>query len=88
VNVTRRGFLTTALAATAGGLLVPEWMLVKGRSMVSLAGINIDTNCCALCEAGMAHFVQGIGLHPNCNYVEVNRDIELTTHIILPTNWT
>lgn len=34
----RRGFLTSALKATAAGILVPEWILdpPKGRSMVSV----------------------------------------------------
>ena len=37
----RRRFIATALTATAGGLLVPEWLLdpPRGRSMVSVPGV-------------------------------------------------
>lgn len=33
----RRSFLQSALAMTAGGLLVPEYLLTRGRSMVTVA---------------------------------------------------
>lgn len=38
----RRRFVE-AMAMSAGGLLVPEWMLTRGRSMISLAGIELHT---------------------------------------------
>lgn len=38
----RRGFLLSAMLATAAGILVPEWILdpPKGRSMVSVPSLG------------------------------------------------
>lgn len=42
--LSRRGFLSAALKATAAGILVPEWLLdpLKGRSMVAVPSFSMD----------------------------------------------